>query len=235
MPQVENADMSPAPYEGDPEDLLGKRVLVVGLLRQPEFNGEWGRVESYDAGLQRFVVRVLRDAGPPSGVLAKLRRENLLAPPTVALKFDEEPSAKSGQCLDPTLASSQSQWLAEPAFVPSIEAPIAEQFLADREASLAAASLPSSAPLLLPHGGMSPGCDCAAEDLRLGAGSSPLVLTQGGGAASDIPQTVLAQGVAPNAQGKESPEKWKPTLRHWWGDSDLDSSGTVGSGPRGKG
>jgi len=90
--------------EGDPEDVLGKRVLVVGLVKQPAFNGEWGRVELYDASLQRFVVSVQRDSGPP--LLAKLRRENLLVPPTLALRFDDEFKADSTSQLPTMMIAS---------------------------------------------------------------------------------------------------------------------------------
>merc|ERR1712013_933245 len=72
LAQLDAEGVSSSNPPADAEELLGKRVLVTGLVRQPEFNGQWGIIEKYDEGLQRFVVRVLRDSGPP--VLAKLRR-----------------------------------------------------------------------------------------------------------------------------------------------------------------
>lgn len=168
------------PPEGDPEDILGKRVLVVGLIKQPAFNGEWGCVESYDPALQRFVVRVLRDTGPP--LLAKLRRENLLMPPTLSLRFDEEananvglhPQAESGSvpsCL--LMPPEPPQWRAEPAFVPCTQLPE------------------------IPADELAPGAEAMAGSATAGTGT-----------------------------------KWQPSLRHWWGDSDLDSSGTLIAGPQ---
>eukprot|EP00747_Dinoflagellata_sp_TGD_P216775 gnl/TRDRNA2_/TRDRNA2_89271_c0_seq1.p1 gnl/TRDRNA2_/TRDRNA2_89271_c0~~gnl/TRDRNA2_/TRDRNA2_89271_c0_seq1.p1 ORF type:complete len:498 (+),score=91.30 gnl/TRDRNA2_/TRDRNA2_89271_c0_seq1:221-1495(+) len=77
----------------DSDELVGKRVLLTGLVRTTEFNGEWGRVEAFDAELQRYTVCVLLESGPP--VLAKLRRENLIAPKTVALMFDEDGTEKA--------------------------------------------------------------------------------------------------------------------------------------------
>merc|ERR1712037_90377 len=70
------------------EDVLGKRVVIQGLVQAPEFNGQWGKVETYDAGLQRYVVWVLPSCGPP--VLAKLRRENFVVPAPLPLSFDDE-------------------------------------------------------------------------------------------------------------------------------------------------
>merc|ERR1712107_62388 len=68
--------------------IVGKRALLTGLVRMPEFNGEWGKIESYDSGLQRYVVRVVRDSGLV--FRAKLRRDNLVIPATVALRFAED-------------------------------------------------------------------------------------------------------------------------------------------------
>jgi len=100
-------------------DLLGKRVLIQGLVRQPQFNGEWGKVESYDPGLQRFAVRILQDAG--QGVLAKLRRENLVVPQTLSLKFNDESRVfvpeQSVRALDATASPTAS---ADAGFVQSV-------------------------------------------------------------------------------------------------------------------
>jgi hypothetical protein len=67
--------------------LVGKRVLLQGLVRTPEFNGEWGKVLSYEAGSKRFKVSLHRASGPP--LVAKLQRKNLFLPSTVALNFTE--------------------------------------------------------------------------------------------------------------------------------------------------
>jgi len=68
-------------------ELIGKRVLITGLLRTPHFNGQWGRVESYDAQMDRFLVSVPSSQGSEP-LFAKLRRENLVVPATVKLTFD---------------------------------------------------------------------------------------------------------------------------------------------------
>jgi hypothetical protein len=190
--------------EGDPQEVLGKRVLVVGLIKQPAFNGEWGRVETYDSALDRFVVRVLRDTGPP--LLAKLRRENLLVPPTVELTFEDDANAGIG--LSPEAEAdieaaataslpsvSHCPWLSEPAFVSYSQPPeaFAENLLVSDNAAQRAA--PTTSP--------------AVAD-----GSSVSAMVSAGQAS------------------REGSEKWRPTLRHWWGEADLDSSGTASSGPK---
>lgn len=81
---AESADLSPDP-------LVGKRALLKGLVLMPEFNGEWGKIESYDAESMRYVVKVARNRVTP--VLTKVRRENLVIPPPLELKFGD---GKSG-------------------------------------------------------------------------------------------------------------------------------------------
>lgn len=107
-------------------DLLGKRVLITGLVRAPEFNGQWGRVEAYDAEMQRYLVHLLLDMpeGEPP-VTAKLRRENLVVPPTGMLRFEdgdaEAPASAVAVKLPPQTPEASlgpSPWRAEPAFVP---------------------------------------------------------------------------------------------------------------------
>merc|ERR1712061_161112 len=58
--------------------MIGEQVLISGLIQSPHFNGRWGLVESYDADMQRFVVRVFTGEG--QSVLAKLRPETLVMP-----------------------------------------------------------------------------------------------------------------------------------------------------------
>lgn len=60
---------------GTPSDLVGKRVLVQGLMRMPEFNGDWGQVLEYEDDSQRYKVSLIRASG--LAVVAKLRRQNL--------------------------------------------------------------------------------------------------------------------------------------------------------------
>eukprot|EP00439_Symbiodinium_sp_Y106_P001563 s5690_g1.t1 len=66
----------------DGHQLIGRMVIIIDLIRSPEFNGQWGRVESYDPQMQRFVVRVAQTSQLPGDgpLLAKLRRENLVVP-----------------------------------------------------------------------------------------------------------------------------------------------------------
>merc|ERR1712048_192927 len=87
------------------ESIVGKRALLRGLVRMPEFNGEWGKVEAYDAGQQRYIVRVLRDTGMP--IMAKLQRKNLLIPHTVALRFDDDGSQVTSRDVHSTSAAPQ--------------------------------------------------------------------------------------------------------------------------------
>lgn len=89
-----SANAMPAPTQLPDATVNGKRVLLRGLVRTPEFNGEWGTVESYDPASERYLVQILRDGGLPP-VLAKLRRENLVVPQTVALRFDDDQAGAS--------------------------------------------------------------------------------------------------------------------------------------------
>jgi len=196
--------------------VLGKRVLVVGLIKAPAFNGEWGRVESYDAGLQRFIVRVLRDSGPP--LLAKLRRENLVVPPTVALRFDDEARLSAG--LRPEASPA---WRAEPAFVPCSPPPenAADEFFATGELLADEAN-----EIFVPDDNQ--GVDFPATDASSSTKTVP--------SASPVQEATSAHSSLGAVTVRELPEKWKPSLRgpglakHWWGEADLDSSGTMSSG-----
>mmetsp|Transcript_57774 Transcript_57774/g.102547 ORF Transcript_57774/g.102547 Transcript_57774/m.102547 type:complete len:799 (+) Transcript_57774:138-2534(+) len=82
------------------EIAVGCRVQVVGLKTSQEFNGQWGQVKDFDLELQRFMVQLLPLEGP--AVTVKLRRANLRAPRTIALRFEGE-EATSGSS-----ASSQT-------------------------------------------------------------------------------------------------------------------------------
>lgn len=76
-------------------EVIGKRVLIRGLVRQPEYNGEWGRVEAYDPEMQRYLVSLLgMHSEGQQPVFAKLRRENLVVPPTLRLQFEKEDGAR---------------------------------------------------------------------------------------------------------------------------------------------
>jgi len=70
--------VSSAVEDGSSFDLVGKRVLVQGLVRMPEFNGQWGTVTAYDESLQRYKVSLQIASGAP--LVAKLKRENLFIP-----------------------------------------------------------------------------------------------------------------------------------------------------------
>lgn len=71
-----------------PLDLVGKQVLVQGLLRMPEFNGDCGQVLAYDEESQRYKVSLERPDGPP--VIAKLRRQNLIPDTGEAILAEEK-------------------------------------------------------------------------------------------------------------------------------------------------
>eukprot|EP00931_Biecheleriopsis_adriatica_P049278 TRINITY_DN28505_c0_g1_i1.p1 TRINITY_DN28505_c0_g1~~TRINITY_DN28505_c0_g1_i1.p1 ORF type:complete len:1158 (+),score=254.68 TRINITY_DN28505_c0_g1_i1:64-3537(+) len=57
-------------------DLIGATALITGLVRSPEYNGHWCKIEAFDAQVRRYVVRVLLGSQEP--VMAKLRLENLV-------------------------------------------------------------------------------------------------------------------------------------------------------------
>jgi len=96
--------------------IVGKRVLLTGLVKITAFNGEWGKILSFDAESQRYVVEVRLASGAP--VRAKLRRENLIVPATVALKFVDEfdgdhCQSDSSACASARTAEDQTQRLAD--------------------------------------------------------------------------------------------------------------------------
>jgi len=120
-------------------DVIGKRVLIQGLVRAPEFNGQWGRVESYDPAMQRYLVSVVLGAEGDPPVNAMLRRENLVVPTTVKLQFEDAaqamqpPPQASFDGASSSTAATQPRippppavsahlagapWCTEPAFVP---------------------------------------------------------------------------------------------------------------------
>eukprot|EP00434_Breviolum_minutum_P004556 symbB.v1.2.004019.t1/scaffold227.1/size261201/5 len=68
--------------EVDGAQLIGCTVLIQGLVRSPEFNGQWGYVESYDPLMQRYLVSVVLPTQLPgeAPLYAKLRRDNLIVP-----------------------------------------------------------------------------------------------------------------------------------------------------------
>ena len=49
-------------------------MFIHGLVRVPQFNGQWGTVESYVADMDRYVTRVSRGGRE---VVTKLRLESL--------------------------------------------------------------------------------------------------------------------------------------------------------------
>lgn len=131
QPAVENT------MSVETQELVGKRVLISGLVRSPEYNMQWGRVESYDAELQRYLVRMLLGNSGEAQVLAKLRRENLIVPKPVELRFTDGPAGQetgnasltihsANTCVPNTSAKAVLQqssmppswpWCGEPAFV----------------------------------------------------------------------------------------------------------------------
>lgn len=70
------------------DDIVGKRALLTGLRKIGAFNGQWGKIVAYDADTHRYMVQVFVASGVP--VRAKLRRENLIIPRTVALRFADD-------------------------------------------------------------------------------------------------------------------------------------------------
>ena len=94
--------------EVDGAQLIGCTVLIQGLVRSPEFNGQWGYVESYDPLMQRYLVSVVLPTQLPgeAPLYAKLRRDNLIVP-----RPEVHPIPS------PVPTSSKVHWPAEPAFV----------------------------------------------------------------------------------------------------------------------
>merc|ERR1712113_89658 len=60
-----------------PVATVGQTVLVTGLVHAPQFNGRWARIQSYDAALNRYIVRIYQDK---EEVVAKLRPQHLVFP-----------------------------------------------------------------------------------------------------------------------------------------------------------
>eukprot|EP00931_Biecheleriopsis_adriatica_P047882 TRINITY_DN27639_c0_g1_i1.p1 TRINITY_DN27639_c0_g1~~TRINITY_DN27639_c0_g1_i1.p1 ORF type:complete len:781 (+),score=185.66 TRINITY_DN27639_c0_g1_i1:160-2502(+) len=88
-----------------PTSLVGCRVQITGLVRTSEFNGQWGKVQDFDAALGRFSVQLLTAEGPSE--IVKLCRENLHVPPVLALRFEDDGAEAK---LPPTAALGSSQW-----------------------------------------------------------------------------------------------------------------------------
>lgn len=57
--------------------VVGERALICGLVHAPQFNGRWGHIESYDAAMHRYVVRIYLEK---EEIVAKLRPESLVVP-----------------------------------------------------------------------------------------------------------------------------------------------------------
>eukprot|EP00929_Paragymnodinium_shiwhaense_P044728 TRINITY_DN22938_c0_g1_i1.p1 TRINITY_DN22938_c0_g1~~TRINITY_DN22938_c0_g1_i1.p1 ORF type:complete len:1031 (+),score=279.59 TRINITY_DN22938_c0_g1_i1:161-3253(+) len=65
--------------KADEDVEIGRWVLITGLVKSPQFNGQWGLIEAYDVDMRRYVVRVLLGSeGGAQPALAKLRRENFV-------------------------------------------------------------------------------------------------------------------------------------------------------------
>lgn len=101
----------------DGHQLIGRMVIIIDLVRSPEFNGQWGRVESYDPQMQRFVVRVAQTNQLPGEgpLLAKLRRENLVVPSSDAAPWH---LTTLPEVTPMPMASAEVFSRAEPAFIP---------------------------------------------------------------------------------------------------------------------
>eukprot|EP00929_Paragymnodinium_shiwhaense_P100599 TRINITY_DN63056_c0_g1_i1.p1 TRINITY_DN63056_c0_g1~~TRINITY_DN63056_c0_g1_i1.p1 ORF type:complete len:410 (-),score=61.64 TRINITY_DN63056_c0_g1_i1:227-1456(-) len=78
-------------------DMRKTWVLIDGLVKSPEFNGQRGFVEAYDEEMQRYVVRIFVSdgCGGHTTTLAKLRRENILLPVTTEAAFDLVPDSST--------------------------------------------------------------------------------------------------------------------------------------------
>ncbi|CAJ1334165.1 unnamed protein product [Effrenium voratum] len=63
---------------GETEQIIGRRVLLTGLVHAPQFNGHWGHVDAYDAASARYLLRVFVPGAKPK--IAKLRRECFVVP-----------------------------------------------------------------------------------------------------------------------------------------------------------
>lgn len=118
VPEVVDA-RSPARPDDASEAIVGRRAQVIGLVRTPEYNGQWGQVQDFDPNLGRYDVTVLASDGPP--VIVKLRRENLYIPKAVFLCFEgdakpEKPhqsSRAAAEAADPVVrkhAAGERDW-----------------------------------------------------------------------------------------------------------------------------
>lgn len=74
----------------DPVIEVGSSVVVQGLIRMAHFNGQQGKVESFDPVLSRYMVQLTSEGGQP--VVAKLRRGNLLLPDASLVQREEATS-----------------------------------------------------------------------------------------------------------------------------------------------
>jgi len=68
------------------DKIVGRRVQITGLVKTPEFNGQWGKVEDFDSRSGRYGVQLLPVEGVP--MIVKLRGENLRMPPVLSLRFE---------------------------------------------------------------------------------------------------------------------------------------------------
>eukprot|EP00435_Cladocopium_sp_Y103_P022630 s1994_g5.t1 len=89
--EVARSSSTPSPSGGvtlsseDGAQLIGRMVLIQGLVRSPEFNGQWGHVESFDPQMQRFMVSVVLPTQLPgeTPLYAKLRMGCPQCPETI--------------------------------------------------------------------------------------------------------------------------------------------------------
>eukprot|EP00929_Paragymnodinium_shiwhaense_P079827 TRINITY_DN41611_c0_g1_i1.p1 TRINITY_DN41611_c0_g1~~TRINITY_DN41611_c0_g1_i1.p1 ORF type:complete len:1212 (-),score=226.28 TRINITY_DN41611_c0_g1_i1:68-3703(-) len=64
--------------------LVGQKAVIAGLVRVPEYNGQWCMIEAYDEDLERYAVRVISEDGGADGpVTAKVKLDNLIIPSDV--------------------------------------------------------------------------------------------------------------------------------------------------------
>jgi len=84
-------------------DPIGQTAVISGLVLAPQFNGKWCHVESHDAQMNRYVVRVLQEQDLEGAVplVAKLRLENLFFLPPLPQSVE--------QVATPTLPMVESQ------------------------------------------------------------------------------------------------------------------------------
>eukprot|EP00747_Dinoflagellata_sp_TGD_P118736 gnl/TRDRNA2_/TRDRNA2_172885_c0_seq3.p1 gnl/TRDRNA2_/TRDRNA2_172885_c0~~gnl/TRDRNA2_/TRDRNA2_172885_c0_seq3.p1 ORF type:complete len:563 (+),score=108.03 gnl/TRDRNA2_/TRDRNA2_172885_c0_seq3:179-1690(+) len=192
------------------DDVLGKHVLLVGLVKASEFNGKWGRVESYDADLGRFVVSVIRESGPP--VMAKLRRENLIVSPASAYMgtvpfSDDVPQGEESQATNDEVDRHHVVETASPAPM--------------RHANIAASAVSSADECRRGSADRAP--HRSFDEDFTGAAAQAVGLDAEGGVARAPGLTIAAVGEGPSTSlGNPLPaaatERWRPTLRHWWGE-----------------